>query len=224
MIDLVFYASQASIAKRAKELGWKDIVWMFGKDSYFSKEAEKVENRALFLDVKKPSDLKVLRKVKKHDLVVVKSNGAEDVNDAIVSSKEIDIFLDLATVTGRDHTHYRRSGVNQVIAKNAFKNKQVYAINFARILKYENDKRAKLLGRVMQNIRIMQKYKVPIMITSMAKDSYGLRKPKDLVAFSKVLSVKASTKSVIILGDLLKKKQDIKSGKIVREGVRLLLD
>ena len=114
------------------------------------------------------------------------SDGSEKNNRALLE-KGVKYITGLSTDEGKEHTHYRRSGVNQVLAKLAKEHGTTYIINFARILNSEN--RALLIGRIMQNVRIFKKYKVPIKVCSLAKVASELRSESDLEAFGRVLGV-----------------------------------
>jgi len=83
----------------------------------------------------------------------------------------------------KDHTHYRRSGLNQVLCKIATKKNVRITFSFASILGATREKRALILGRIMQNIRLCQKYKTPMKIASFATEPYQMRSPHDLAAF-----------------------------------------
>tara|TARA_Y100000034_G_C6903795_1_gene418801 strand:+ start:1238 stop:1828 length:591 start_codon:yes stop_codon:yes gene_type:complete len=112
------------------------------------------------------------------------------INRGAFENRNTDVVYSLEKFRIKDKLHYRDSGLNQVLAKLAKKNRIKVGINFNDILNIEGEKRAIILGRIMQNIRICNKYKVDMIIGSFAKDKYGLRNGKDLVAFGKLLGMK----------------------------------
>ncbi len=129
----------------------------------------------------------------------------------IAVDRKIDVICNLETATGRDHTHYRRSGATQVLFNLMAENKVGYLIDFNRILSTEpGSKRAILLGRIMQNIRIAQKQKrsIPVYIA-------GDRTDDMLKAFARVIG----TNNPLTLADLIEAKK--RKLRYVSKGVRI---
>ena len=96
----------------------------------------------------------------------------------------VDIMFDFELLHAKDHLHYRRSGLNQVLCKIAHDNEKMIAFSFRSLLNSKN--KALLLGRVMQNIRFCRKYKVKTLLASFAKNEFEVR--NDLVALERVLT------------------------------------
>ena len=106
----------------------------------------------------------------------------------LIEKKQVDGIYDFELNEFKDKTHYRESGINQVIAKLMSTNKVEYIINFQTLLKANPLRRANIFGRIMQNLRICKKYKVKVGIYSFASNPMELRNPKDMEALLKVLS------------------------------------
>ncbi len=172
--------------------------------------------KAVVFRPKNAADFKQLNKIPSSETLVLGSAEEEKLIRKLLEDKRVDGIMNVESISGREHTHYRRSNINQVLAKIAYENGKFYCIDFSRIL--QTSRRHLLLGRIMQNIRILQKYKVPIAIASFSKDVYGLRSEDNLDAFARVIGVR----KIATIERLLKKKQDKLSGKIIRKGVRVL--
>ncbi len=192
MHDLVIpNGNEELLVKRAKELGITSLTFLkqFKTAKEIKQYAESVKPNkiGLLIEVKSQNDLNKARVLKPlASVVVASSDSSENANRAIFECKWVNIATNIASSSGMEHTHYRRSGLNQVLAKLAFQNKQVHAINFAGILHSKN--RPKLLGRTMQNVHIFSKYEVPITIYSFASEPDDMRNLSDLDAFLRVLS------------------------------------
>lgn len=93
----------------------------------------------------------------------------------------------------KEHTHYRRSGLNQVLCKIATQKNVSIAFPFAAILNKRNEHQAQHLGRIAQNIAFCQKYNTPMKIASFATTPYEMRPPKDLAAFFTLLGMQPTT-------------------------------
>ncbi len=101
-------------------------------------------------------------------------------------NKEIDILL-IQDSKAKDKLSSRDSGLNQVICKLAHENKIAIGFSFSEILK--SKEKHKILGRIMQNIRLCRKYKVKMVLASFANNKWEMRSPKDLFSFGIVLGM-----------------------------------
>ena len=99
----------------------------------------------------------------------------------------LDILLDPHIGNRRDFMHHRDSGLNQVLCNLAKKNNVAIGFSFSVILNARN--RGKLMGRMMQNIKLCRKYKIPIVIGTFARNKWELRNEADIQAFFKVLGM-----------------------------------
>ncbi len=191
MHDLVIPKdNEAELIKRAKQLAIPSLIFLksFKTVAEIKQYAELVNPHkiGLLVEVKNQKDLEGLKKLAQYvDLVVASSNSSEDANRAIFESKRVNLVINISSSSGTDHTHYRRSGVNQVLVKLAKENNIAYAVDFSHVLNSRN--RPVLLGREMQNIRVFKKYKVPVEIYSLASLPDDMRNLNDLGAFLRVL-------------------------------------
>jgi len=166
-----------------------DIVFPNGNEKEFIEIAKRLDYSGLCFIYKNPkkfepkSDLSVYsgivckNKIKKADFVLLESN-----NRALIKKSPNAIFNIEGT---RDFIHQRDSGLNHVICKEMHKYGVAYAVPFSNIL--NSDDKGRLIGRIMQNIRLCKKYKVNILIASFAHKPYEMRNPKDLIAFARTL-------------------------------------
>ena len=116
------------------------------------------------------------------DLVVVEG-GDDKINRAALENTKVDILLGPEKNRDRDFTHYRNSGLNQVLCKLTKKNNIAIAFNFNLVLNNESIKRSQILGRMMQNVRFCRKYKINTVIASFASKPEEMRNAHDLVSF-----------------------------------------
>lgn len=204
--------NEEELIDRAKQLGYEGLVFL-----YSPQELEEIESEdftvftGILVDSKDVSGLKK-KDFSEADLVVAEGDGTESTNRKILSDKRIDLTINLSHLKGKEHTHYRKSTLNQVLAKMARDNNMSYSISFARILK-EESRRVKLLGRLMQNVKIFQKFKVPLLIHSFATCPKEMRNYDDLKSVAKVLGVKRLSS----LYEIIRKKAD---SNFIREGLK----
>lgn len=106
----------------------------------------------------------------------------------VLEKQKPSLIFNLEASERRDKTHYRTSGLNQVLCTLAYKNNITIGFSFSSLLNSKLKQRAILLGRMMQNIRLCRKYKVNTLFASFAKHPYEMRPEKDLQSFQRVLS------------------------------------
>ncbi|MBT6995678.1 hypothetical protein HN865_00255 [Candidatus Woesearchaeota archaeon] len=132
--------------------------------------------------------LKELRKeiMNKKGLVIVQG-GDLDINRFAVENKQVDILLSPEKNTRKDLMFSRRSGLNQVLCKLAAKNGVAIGFDFSYLLHSSDKQRARILGRMKQNVKFCKKYKVKMVFSSFAKNKYELRSEDFLKVFARIL-------------------------------------
>jgi len=205
--------NERELARRAAELNHQRVIFLKELNSHKEviQYASTLKNLNLPVDfgvglLVKPTKRKDLDKIKNlHgavEVVVVMSDGSEQVNRAVVETSRIDYVFNLASATGRDHTHYRRGGVNQVIAKLMVENGMKYGLSFSRFLSEKQrrikdsasipsgiqGRRIRLLGRWIFNAKVFRKYNVPVEVFSMASEVWDVRSPDALGAFGRIVA------------------------------------
>jgi RNase P/RNase MRP subunit p30 len=139
-----------------------------------SKDVEVLANKLGFEKLLFEEDFKKLK--------IVKGKN-ENSNRAALEEKRNVMLLDPQVVPIKDHLHYRKSGLNQVMCGLANKNDIIIGFSL------ENLRDPVMKGRVMQNIKLCRKYKAKMAILSLAKDKYSLRGVRDLISFAKTLGM-----------------------------------
>jgi len=189
-----------------------DIVFPKNNEKKFIAVAEK-------LGIKKLCFVYKLKDFKKHDryysgIYVDKVNDirkARKMADLILCPSErkfferdeVDVILDVEKSTFSDRMHYRESGLNQVFAKIL---KGAIAFSFSNLLDKD---RIKFMGRIMQNVKIVRKYKTKTIIASFAKDPYHMRPAADLATLFSVLGMhpKEANESILQTQKIIKANQ-----------------
>ncbi len=182
----------------------------FGKKLGYSKiikvEINQVNDR---------KDLRFLVNKKESLLIVLGSKFNREVLDL----KNIDILLNPEKGVKEDFLNARNSGLNQVLLGLAKKNNIAIGINFNEILKSRSVERAKLLGRISQNIALCRKYKVKMVLGSFASNEFEMRAPKDFISFLITLGMhpKEAKEALTYSDEFLKNKDGI-----IKEGIKLV--
>ena len=146
-------------------------------------------SKSYFVNIIKGNSFnEIIKAVNKSSDKLIIVNGDYRINPEILKIKKINILLDHESNVKKDSLHYRNSGLNQVSCKLAAKNKIAIGISFSNILEKVKE-RSELIGRIMQNVKLCNKYKVKMILGSFARNKYELRGAKDLEAFGRVLGI-----------------------------------
>lgn len=107
---------------------------------------------------------------------IIFSGHNDELNRKVLEKENINILL-LNQAGRKDFQKQRDSGFNQVLAKIAKKKNVAVGINLDEILDSKGKKRAEILSRVMQNIKLCNKNKLcmEFICKKHERDSYDLK-------------------------------------------------
>ena len=179
MIDIVFPSkNENEFIEMAKRIGITGLIFAYkNKTEFYTKESPVPITNALLVE---PKDMQKARAISAQAICLASREAIE---------RGADIAYGFELQEAKDPTHYRASGLNQVLCKLATEKKVRIGISFSTILAYTGQKRATTLGRIMQNIIFCRKYKTPIKIASFATNPYEMRAPAELAAFFQQLGI-----------------------------------
>jgi RNase P/RNase MRP subunit p30 len=124
-----------------------------------------------------------------NDFKVVEGKEDNEIRRAL-ENKNTELLYGIEKFRIKDKLQYKDSGLNQVLCKLAKKNNIKIGISFNDVLNSKDTGRAKILGRMVQNVVFCNKYKVDVVVCSFANNMNELRGAKDLVAFGKLLGIR----------------------------------
>jgi len=162
----------------AKRLGFSGLICVYEKKSEFSKDPF-VENALLV----RPDQVRAAKQAK---ILTVCQPSREALE------READIVGGFESSEGKDKTHYRESGLNQVLCRIAVENNVQVGFSAENILESVGKDRAVLLGRVTQNLLLCRKFKVKVRIASFATKPQNMRASADLVSLFRDLGLDSS--------------------------------
>ncbi|MFH1332355.1 MAG: RNase P subunit p30 family protein [archaeon] len=167
------------------------------------------------------NNAKDLRKKVNREFGLVVVMGSHLNRDAL-SNGRVDILLSPHSGVVRDYLHSRNSGLNDVLCKLAKKNNVAVGFSFSDVLNARSFERALILGRMMQNVALCRKFKVPMVLGSFAFDNLEMRPPKDLISFALLIGMTPAeaNRSLSFVEDIIRVKHLSQS--LVSEGVREL--
>ncbi|MGV8087368.1 MAG: hypothetical protein ACP5N1_07085 [Candidatus Woesearchaeota archaeon] len=158
-------------------LGYKNIVFLTNNINYKKISSSKILIKTAYL-IKDPSEIALARR--KFDLIVA-------ISERKYFESKIDIILYSEESDRKDSFHYRSTSLNQVHAQLSKQNNISICINFGSLL--ENSKNIEQLGKMMQNSRLIRKYKLKYNIFSLAQRPEFMRSKIILDSLGKVLKI-----------------------------------
>jgi hypothetical protein len=150
----------------AEKLGTKELLFLYSFDSF---KASK--NSGIVCSGKEVKNAK-----KKTQYVFVKA----DANVRKIAEQKPYAIVGFETLEKKDSLHYRRSGIDQVLAKIMAEHKIAYAFSFSDLLNAPSYMQPIILGRLRQNLMIAKKYGMKVIIASFATEPLLMRSEKDM--------------------------------------------
>jgi ribonuclease P/MRP protein subunit RPP1 len=194
-----------------------------------AKELEAVSSKLGWARIAKPAEIKFknvqeeARKLRK-DFEVIIAGGDDAINRLASDCWEVDIIGSPEVHEEGDFMHQMNSGVDYVIAKACAEKGIAVEICFANMLNSYGRRRAQVMARMSQNVSICRDCGCDIVITSGAKDKFGLRAPRDLVSFGIVLGMRPEEALKAVSENpakILKRAVDRKNPNIITKGLEV---
>ena len=183
--------NEEQLIAMAERLGYTALCFLYSPDEYINKPqktkdfGEKIKICfGVLADSKNIGGIKGKLKGEKI-FIAVKSSG----NDRqIIEGAKPDMVFSFEESPRKDFIHHRASGLNHILCKLA-KEKKV-AIGFSLSLILNDKNRHVILGRMMQNIMLCEKFKLKTMIASFAQEPYEMRSVHDIKSLFEILGGK----------------------------------
>ena len=129
--------------------------------------------------------LKEIQHAKQKKLKTIYKADSEDMLRFMLEKTDVDVVYGMENIHPKDSTHFVRGGLDQVLCTLAAVKGKTLAFSFSEVL--HSVHKGKLLGRIMFNLKLCKKYKVPIKLASFALSKEEMRSAKDLGALGRVL-------------------------------------
>jgi ribonuclease P/MRP protein subunit RPP1 len=163
-------------------------------------------------------ELGLLRKMRRqYDILLVRGGNAR-LNRKACETPEVDILT---------HPEYQRtnSGLDHVAVRWAAQNDVAIEINFRQILIASRVMRAKILAKLQTNVRLAQRYRAPLILSSGAISAWELRDPHCLIslALQLGLELKEARQAIsAIPQDIIKRSAERQREDWIMPGVKIL--
>jgi len=222
--DLNVGVGDEEILKTAQTLGWDGVCLTRDVKKGDGKFCDEVSGLDVLTGAMIPSPIrKNARKALELADMVLVEGGDESVNRKASECWEVDVLAHPERNTNKDFMHQRNSGIDHIMARFMKERCIAIEINFSEVLNSSGNSRARILGRMRQNVMLARKYKTPVVLTSGARDKWGLRAPGELMAFGRCLGMtELEARTAVCPAALLKKVSDRKNPDIILKGLEVL--
>jgi hypothetical protein len=161
-----------------------DLVIKNELEEQIKKISEKLGNQIIFLEQKKDSLVS-----KEKSIHISKATRTNIEN----KQKKYHYFAEY--LEEKDSMHHRRSGMNQVLMKLIKQNQKILIIGIEDLIIHED--KPLIIGRIKQNLKLAKKFKVPIIVASLATKPENLRSKEELKSFIKTLGYEDIAKEAV---------------------------
>lgn len=174
-IDIVFPKNnEEEFISVAKALGIKELIFVYASKEYKEYASKEIKIKTAVLVTPKEA----LHAQKKYPLLVIKADQETDL--WVIEHIKNVILYGFELQDRKDFMHHRNSGMNHIVAKQMKEKNIVYGFPLSIFLHASLDEQATLLGRLQQNIAVLQKYKVEILIGAFSSEPMDMRNGKDV--------------------------------------------
>ena len=130
-------------------------------------------------------------------LIVVRSSDKDRI---FIEMGKIKLIYGFEEIQKKDYMHQRASGLNHTACELAKKNNVAIGFSYSTLL--SKSSAPLLIGRMMQNISLCQKYKVKTIIGSFSSNPYEMRAPHDIISLFTLFGMNSKTARDSIYYDL----------------------
>ena len=184
--------NEAEFIEFALRLGFKKIYFFYDFNEYFKeKYQEKInqisKHKKIVIEIGFiVSQKNINNALKQTKLIVAKSS---DKDRFFIEGKKTRLIYGFEENQKKDYLHQRASGLNHILCEIANKNNVAIGFAYSLLFKKNNQLTSLLMGRMMQNIALCQKYKVKTVIASFSQNPYEMRAYHDIFSLFKMLGM-----------------------------------
>jgi len=183
--------NEAEFIELASKLGVKKLYFLYEFDSYIQQKTEKKLKSMEFRDIRVETCFIVSHKniniALKHSKLLVAESS--DDNRFFIEGKKIKLIYGFEETNRKDYMHQRASGLNHIICELAGKNNVAIGFSYNSLFNKNAQIASSLIGRMMQNIFLCQKYKVKTSIGSFSSRPFEMRNSHDLASLFTTLGM-----------------------------------
>mgnify|MGYP001576068348 FL=1 len=177
--------NEAEFLELASKLAMKKLCFLYDFDKCNQEEIQKkidliTNHKSITVETGFMVNQKNINKASKQSkLLIVKSSSMDRI---FIESKKINLIYGFDEIQSKDYLYQRGSGLNHIICELAKKNNVAIGFSYSSLFNKNTRLISLLMGRMMQNISLCQKYKVKTIIGSFSENPYDLRSFYDITS------------------------------------------
>ncbi|MDR2830722.1 MAG: ribonuclease P subunit P30 [Methanobrevibacter sp.] len=187
-------STDLQLVNEASRLGWNHLNLVYDLDNFenFDYKEDLIENISddnltlgftLELNPKSPNEIrKNINKFRKKVNFISVLGGDTKINRLTCENRFIDIL-------SRPYFKRYDAGLNHVLVKEAIKNNVTIELCFNDILKSYSSYRSKILSNFRDVIKLYEKFKFNLIVSSRAESIFDIRSPRDIIAIFRSLGL-----------------------------------
>ncbi len=188
MIDIVIpNNNEEEFIEMAEKLGYKGLYFLYNFNDFLNKQkklelvSKKIKvYHGILADNRNINKIKA--KLKNKELIVIKSSKDDK---EIIEKSKAGLIFSFEDSSRKDFIHQKASGLNHILCRSARENNVIIGFSINSILNAQN--KNVILGRIKQNVKLCEKFKVKSVIASFATKPYEMRSIHDLISLFKIL-------------------------------------
>ena len=173
--------NESEFMEVASKLGFKKLYFLYEQNEFIEdKIRKKLETIKENYNVNFEIGFILKNKntnISKSNLTVAKSS---DKDRFLIESKKVKLIYGFEEIGRKDYLHQRASGLNHIMCELARKNNVAIGFSYSQLINSNEFQSAILIGRMSQNIKLCQKYRVKTVVASFAENPFDLRAQHDI--------------------------------------------
>ena len=170
----------------ASRLGIRKLIFLYDPEEFDGKLQDKTTKLNGSKGLKIESGFMMAQKNARHAKKGLMAAKSSEKDRVFIEKYDVNLMFGLEEAARKDYLHQRASGLNQIMCE--LLRKKNIAVGFSYSSLFDPQSYT-IIGRMMQNIRLCQKYKVKTVIGSFASDPYLLRQPHDIISLFSMLGM-----------------------------------
>jgi ribonuclease P/MRP protein subunit RPP1 len=148
---------------------------------------ERSDSKTVFtgVEIRAQSIVELKRKIQLHwgnVALVAVHGGNEKINRAAVENPKVDILAHPSGERGE-------GGLNHVLVRYAAENGVAIDFNMNALIHSRRGDRARIIGKMRENLKMVRKFNAPVILTSHARSVYNLRAPREMIALASLFGM-----------------------------------
>lgn len=186
--------NESEFLEIAEKLNIKKLCFAYDFNEFFSKNVQKKldnidNNKISFETVLIASPSNVNKASKQPKALIAKSS---DKDRFMAESKKIKLIYGFEGQQRKDYIHQRASGLNHILCGIASKNNVAIGFSYGALRGSGSEAASVIKGRMMQNIKLCQKYRNKTIIASFSENPFELRQFHDLASLFRLMGMSDS--------------------------------